>query len=916
MVRTTNKDMDDEFDRQIEIMRQQYNPLSDLGTQQLENEPGPIAIEAALLELEAAPMEVESAPTTVVSRSCMRVGTVERSGNSIVTWKGKPKMRGHKVVCTDTVLKNLPFWYPIVPVIMKGEHDTTGMRYYGYFDIDMCLDDVDSGEEPLFSGSEPKKYERRSLIKDELKQRLQNALGTTFSQFCQTCPPLERVRVVTEDLAAYLRQVKGVAPLIFFTGGKGTRILFYDPSLWRQVDLGVADPGEAGRKVLEQYLGQEMTEALKKVDFDASVYGRGKGLKPDLLPHPWTEIAPSQLDGILQQATDEQLSKNIREYWARVITGVPPTAPPLEIEQKYKSTIKGRKRDRGGLPSTAVPKRVEELMMLAMGDDVSICRVIDTDRPGMYTVVLSCNHRFCDIAEREHSNKGMYYLVNTVRGTVVQKCHVALCLGKHAVIWPQENITGEQLAFFEEYIPQGEYGLAQMFNRVAHDDVKVTDCKTGDCYLWSDQTCLWQERPGVSCQNMIVGRLMPTLDIIKRAHPKSEDPKVETHPVHYVAGIILMTRTLSAVYSQAKTLFYDHEFRGTINNTETHLFPIQGGNVVDLRDGTVHPRLRGHRFTFESPVHYDEADLSKPTPNADRFFSEVMCADLDMINYFQKQLGYMMTGETSDRSMFIWWGNGLNAKGSVSNLVKKIMGLFYVQASKDVMIKNERPSSNKGSATPHLIPLVTARLGMLSETSVDDKLDDAFVKSCSGNDPISARPLYGKQFEFIPRTKLVLQSNYKPKFDATDTAVNDRLKLTPFLARFTPTGLGDGEVKQDKKFVDSLMGEHLDEVFRWILQGALAWYATKTLVMPNSAQDQMDEYREDQDVINQFVAQKCSTSGGDSNRAELYREFKQWCIDEAVAVMSASAFYTALTKKGYKQGKTNGVRSILQLVIQ
>ena len=286
-----------------------------------------------------------------------------------------------------------------------------------------------------------------------------------------------------------------------------------------------------------------------------------------------------------------------------------------------------------------------------------------------------------------------------------------------------------------------------------------------------------------------------------------------------------------------------------------------------------------------------------------------------MINFFRKQLGYMMTGETSDRSMFIWWGQGSNGKGTVSNLVKMIMCQFYVQASKDVMIKSDKPSSNKGAATPHLIPLVTARLGMLSETSVDDKLDDAFVKSCSGNDPISARPLYGKQFEFIPRTKLVLQSNYKPKFDATDTAVNDRLKLTPFLARFTPTGSGDGEAKQDKSFIDSLMGEHLDEVFRWMLQGALLWYETKSLVMPTSAQNQMDEYREDQDVINQFVAQKCSTRGGDSLRVELYQAFKLWCAEEAITPESASSFYTALIKKGFKQGKSYGVRSFLQLVV-
>jgi P4 family phage/plasmid primase-like protien len=840
----------------------------------------------------------------------MRVGTVQHTTDRIVTGKtGKPLFKGHQVLDTATVLDKLPFWYPLVPVIIKdNKYATTGLRYYGYFDIDMNLDQIDCGEESLFTGEEPKKYVTRSLIKDEMKQRLQDALGSTFVDFCATCPALERVRVVTDELAMYLRYVKGVEPVVFFTGGKGTRVLFRDPSLWRQVDLGVSDPGESGRDILEDYLGPELSESLKKIDFDSSVYGRGKGIKTDLLPHPWTGIAPSSMTGTLQQATDDQISHDIREFWTHLINDVPDTAPLLEIKPKYIGKSSKRDRSGGQITVITVPDRVRELMVLAMGDDVSIHRVIKSEtHEWIYTVVLSCLHKECEIANRQHSSKGMYYVVNTVTNRVKQKCHVASCLNQEKQVWPRDDISQEQISFFEHNLVQGQYGLAQMFGYVARDDVKVIDCKTGDCYLWCTQKRLWQERSAVSCQNMIVERLMPTLNIITAGISDEKDPKVK------LVVSLYKTVTLQATFSQAKTLFYDNEFRGTINNTETHLFPIQGGKVVDLRTGKTFSRLREHRFTFMSPVHYNEDDLSKPTPNADRFFSEVMCADSDMMNFFQKQLGYMLTGEVSDRSMFIWWGHGSNGKGTVSNLVKKIMGEFYVQASKDVMIKSEGPS-NKGSATPHLIPLVTARLAVLSETSVDDKIDDAFVKSISGNDPISARPLYGKQFEFIPRTKLVLQTNYKPKFDATDTAVNDRLKLTPFLARFTPTGAGDGEAKQDGNFIQSLMSTHLDEVFRWMLQGSIEWYATKSIVMPNSAQEQMDEYRDDEDVIHQFVTQ-CCTSYGDTNRAELYTEFKTWCQDNSVKVMSASGFYTALVKKGYKQIKRRGIRFFERLQI-
>ena len=179
----------------------------------------------------------------------------------------------------------------------------------------------------------------------------------------------------------------------------------------------------------------------------------------------------------------------------------------------------------------------------------------------------------------------------------------------------------------------------------------------------------------------------------------------------------------------------------------------------------------------------------------------------------------------------------------------------------------------------------------------------------SAADPLSARPLYGTQFEFLPRFKIVLQTNYKPKFDATDTAINDRLKLTPFLARFTPNGDREGEAEQDKPFIDALMDQHLDEVFRYILHGAIKWYSNKQLFMPQEAQKAMDEYREDQDTMEQYILQVC-TKRGECNRAELYASFKTWCSENSIAVVSASSFYTALEKKGYKTKKIRGTRVI------
>jgi hypothetical protein len=44
--------------------------------------------------------------------------------------------------------------------------------------------------------------------------------------------------------------------------------------------------------ILQSYFSEPALEALKWIDFDASAYGKGKGLKQDMLPHPHSGLAP------------------------------------------------------------------------------------------------------------------------------------------------------------------------------------------------------------------------------------------------------------------------------------------------------------------------------------------------------------------------------------------------------------------------------------------------------------------------------------------------------------------------------------------------------------------------------------------------------------------------------------------------
>ena len=466
----------------------------------------------------------------------------------------------------------------------------------------------------------------------------------------------------------------------------------------------------------------------------------------------------------------------------------------------------------------------------------------------------------------------------------------------------EDYISEDHRRHVTECLLDGDYGLSVLFSSLVKDDIHVVDEMSGRAFLWSNEKLLWEER----ARNSVVTRVYPTLS----PHIGLLDLTNDKNLQKFVSKLKCYG-TLSAVVNLSNSVLFRPEFEAKTNNKYLHLFPIAGGRVVDLMTGQVTDRLKKHNFTFQSPVEYENEDLQKPTPNADRFFGEIFSNNAEIISYVQRMLGYFLTGETSDRSIYIWFGHGKNGKGTLSKIISKIMAQFYTQGSKETMLGVQDGNKNKGGPTPHLIPLVGARAVMVSENEAGDKLDSGLLKGISGEDPISCRGLFKSEMTFIPRAKMILQTNFKPVFDGADTAMVDRVKLVPFGCRF---GDSEDEIPRDIAFIDSLLNEHLSEVFRWILRGAIVWYQTKDITMPDETKKQCDEYVEECDTIGYFFNDNerykvDMTFEVGTERSFVYTEFKAWSINKGInPVMRNAKFYELCEKKGYKKRSSSGKR--------
>jgi P4 family phage/plasmid primase-like protien len=917
----------------------------------------------------------------------VKVGTVKHDGKNILLHgPGKPVFTGQRVLPVDEALKHLAFYYPIIPEFYpQPDVGARSYRYFGYLDLDMDMDNIISGKEPLFAGTNPKTYDKREQLKQELSKFLQDNStedkSMTFEELCEHVPALQRVcdttRAVVNDLKYANKRLDYVLP--FFTGLKGTRVLWIDKTLWRAMNPERRDAGDAGVDLLKEYFSESTVEALKNVEFDASVYGKGKGLKPDMLPHPYSGIAPLPLfddesglfsvDFELTRTPIPELTERLTGFWKHIMLNVDTEAKPLItgiVKYIFKSERReARVRRLGRVSSSSntnkkrrklspIESRIEGLISLAV-PNATIHQVKDEcSFSGSYLVTLTADHTYCHISNCNHSRNKMYYIVDTVRGRVKQGCHSARCScnGLASVFPKAAHLTADDAMFIEYQIDRSDLGLAEIFQLLVGDDIRIVDAKRGDCYIWNDRTKLWEDRPGIFCQNMISYKLTPVLEsllndlyaeqvdinreldelnnelkALKKKKKKEReyiaeqlkeigiekeacDEKVKT----FVLTIkdLLKTSRISSAFTQVRTLLYDPDFAATVNKIP-HLFPVSNRQVVDLRTGSVEKRSKEHRFTFESPVTYN-GNLHMPTPHADTFFRSVMSQDEQMLEYFRTQLGYCLTGETRSRCFFIWWGAlGLNGKGTVAALLKTIMVKFFAQLKKEAAIECSGKTT-AGAATPHLVPLIDARLAMVSETGADDKLSEDLVKTWTGNDPLPIRQLFGEQQDVVTQAKLIIQTNNKP-VSSGQNAVKDRTQFVHFSARFTKDGAGANETKSDPELIDSLQTKYLPEVFVFLLKGCVRWYK-EGLVIPKIVRDHTADYFQENDVVQRWLdANTVQEPVAKTSRSELYSDFQSWCQSHAEHCNSANEFYSLLEIKNYKIGK-GGQRLVTGLILK
>ena len=341
-----------------------------------------------------------------------------------------------------------------------------------------------------------------------------------------------------------------------------------------------------------------------------------------------------------------------------------------------------------------------------------------------------------------------------------------------------------------------------------------------------------------------------------------------------IRATIRRARAIRSVEVQPRQLDADPELLGV------------GNGVLDLRKRKLVANPRTALVTRQVSTPYDPI---APAPLLEKTISEIFEGRHEVIDYFQRAIGYSLGGAKTEKQAFIGIGpGGDNGKSLLLAHFAWLLGGYGRNFRPGIMFDRREDRAN--FAASHLEGL---RYAAISEISKDAKIStDEFKRFVGGVDGIEAesKGVDSRTFEITWAFWIAL--NALPLLPVDDLPLVNRMRFIPFLRRFS-------EDEQDKKLKFKLRDE---------AAGGLAWavrgyqmYLERGLDAPPSILAYNLDVKRQADSVLAFVESECETNPLlEAGATALYEVYRSWCAAGGTAV-SQKAFSSWFYSRGFKK---------------
>jgi putative DNA primase/helicase len=254
------------------------------------------------------------------------------------------------------------------------------------------------------------------------------------------------------------------------------------------------------------------------------------------------------------------------------------------------------------------------------------------------------------------------------------------------------------------------------------------------------------------------GKVSDLVEHVARTFPQVELPRAMRSRSRINATIEL-ARSHNPVSAEQIDQHYD-------------LVGLSDGNILDLasrkniyRDDVFVTKKLGTAF---------DADATCPVFEA--FIERIFASNRDVIEFVRRAVGYSLSGETSEKCLFILVGTGANGKSTLLNVLNRLFGDYAGITPMQTLTASK---FNNGQSND-LAAMEGKRFVSASDGEAEQKLAVTKIKQMTGGDKISCRALYKDYSTFSPQLKLWVATNDVPDAPGADEALMRRIMIVRF----------------------------------------------------------------------------------------------------------------------------------------
>lgn len=316
--------------------------------------------------------------------------------------------------------------------------------------------------------------------------------------------------------------------------------------------------------------------------------------------------------------------------------------------------------------------------------------------------------------------------------------------------------------------------------------------------------------------------------------------------------------------------------------------------IVDLRTG----EAVDDQGRYVTQVTRVSPEASMPCPTWEHFIDALFLGDREMIDFMQRLLGYLLTGDRSEQKLFFWYGLGANGKSTLADFLAWLMGSYALKLPASVLMQSaiERHPTE-------LAQLRGRRLAVSSELDEGQFWAESRIKELTGDDVLTARFMRQDFFEFRMTQTHVIVGNYKPRLRGGDAALARRFVLVPFRAKFEGA-------QRDPDMLAKLRAEG-PAILQWMIDGAIMWRIAGLQIPPQVSAASAD-YMSDNDDVAVWISECCHRQADSRTKAaDLYESFTHWIKSRGQHAPSMRLWGDRMAATaGISKVQSNGVRYV------